>query len=42
MLDACKHYDVDCILLGTLEKENGHPNAEGMQSIRDKITNRFK
>lgn len=33
----CTHYKVDYLLLSNYERQNGHPNIKGMESIKDQI-----
>ena len=37
MLRICNHFDIPCILLEHIEKENGHPNQIGMTQIHQQI-----
>ncbi len=37
IIEACKHYDVEYILLSNVEKENGHPNVLGMKTIANEV-----
>lgn len=37
ILEACAHYDVTCIMLHDIDKENGHPSCLGMQQIADQV-----
>lgn len=34
---VAKHYGIEQILLHDIEKENGHPNVEGMQKIKNQV-----
>ena len=33
----CKHYDVDCLDLHDIEKQDGHPSIKGMQAFVDQV-----
>lgn len=37
MIQICKHFDIPCILLENVEKENGHPNQRGMKQICEQV-----
>lgn len=37
-LEACDHFDVECLMLKSIEKQNGHPNTAGMRSIAEQLT----
>ena len=34
---VCKHYQVPCIELVGIDKQNGHPSVKGMKQIREQI-----
>lgn len=38
----CKHYNVDCIKLINIDKQNGHPSIKGMNQITDQIESHLK
>ena len=35
--EACKNYDVVCLLLKDIDKENGHPTVMGMKQISEQV-----
>jgi lysophospholipase L1-like esterase len=37
MAEVCRHYSITNIELHGIEKQNGHPNAQGMAAIREQI-----
>ena len=37
MIEACKYYNIEYVLLTGISKTNGHPNQNGMISIKDQI-----
>lgn len=43
MIEACNHYGVEFVLLDALHKKTGgHPSAQGMKQIKDKIMKYLK
>lgn len=38
MIQICKHFEIPCIQLENVEKENGHPNQRGMRQIFEQIS----
>ena len=42
MLEACKHYQVPCLELCDVVKENGHPNKRGMEQIEEQLMHFLK
>ena len=37
MCKVCRHFNIPCILLENIEKENGHPNQKGMTQIFEQV-----
>ena len=37
MIEACKHYQIECVVLADVEKYNGHPTELGMTQICEQI-----
>lgn len=37
MISVCEHFHIPCIMLEGVEKENGHPNQEGMRTIYEQV-----
>lgn len=43
MDEACRHYDVDCLMLHDIQKmEDGHPDGTGMVQIKNQILDFIK
>jgi len=38
----CKHYDVDCLDLKDIDKQQGHPSIKGMKDIAEQVTKYLK
>lgn len=38
----CKHYDVPCLDLQNVDKQQGHPSIAGMKAIADQVVNFLK
>lgn len=37
LIDACRHYGVECVRLAQIDKRDGHPTAAGMAQIAEQV-----
>lgn len=39
IVEVCKHYGVEAIMLHNIDKRQGHPTVQGMKQIKDQVLN---